>query len=296
MANILGVGIATLDIINTVEDFPAEDAEVRAIRQAVRRGGNATNTLVVLSQLGHGCHWAGTLADDVDSRVISDELARYGIDASRVSVIPGGHAPTSYVTLNQRNGSRTIVHYRDLAEYSAAAFQRIALADFDWLHFEGRNVTETHAMLQHARARAPQLPISLEIEKPRENIEALCGLADLLLYSRIYAEHRGFVEGTGGPEAFLTGQQRSFPNADHVCTWGAAGAYGITRQGQFFHAGAYSPPHLVDTLGAGDTFNAGMIDASLRQYSLDSALQHANRLAGLKCGQPGFAGLGEQFL
>ena len=36
MARILGVGIATLDIISTVQRYPAEDGEVRAIAQ--RRG------------------------------------------------------------------------------------------------------------------------------------------------------------------------------------------------------------------------------------------------------------------
>jgi hypothetical protein len=51
MAKILGIGIAALDIINTVDGYPNEDAEVRAINQRVCRGGNATNTLVVLSQL-----------------------------------------------------------------------------------------------------------------------------------------------------------------------------------------------------------------------------------------------------
>ena len=49
MANILAVGIATIDIINRVNGYPHEDDEIRAISQSIRRGGNATNTLVVLS-------------------------------------------------------------------------------------------------------------------------------------------------------------------------------------------------------------------------------------------------------
>ena len=59
MAHVLAVGVATLDIINEVESYPPEDGEVRALAQAIRRGGNASNTLVVLSQLGHSCEWAG---------------------------------------------------------------------------------------------------------------------------------------------------------------------------------------------------------------------------------------------
>ncbi|VAX01070.1 hypothetical protein MNBD_GAMMA19-1040, partial [hydrothermal vent metagenome] len=55
MARVLVVGIATLDIINTVDDYPEEDTEVRASTQVMRRGGNACNTAVVLQQLGHQC-------------------------------------------------------------------------------------------------------------------------------------------------------------------------------------------------------------------------------------------------
>src|SRR5690606_2634666 len=43
MGHVLAIGIATLDIVNTVDGYPAEDAEVRASAQRVSRGGNATN-------------------------------------------------------------------------------------------------------------------------------------------------------------------------------------------------------------------------------------------------------------
>ena len=49
MAKILAVGIATLDIINTVDRYPEEDSEIRALSQHQTRGGNATNTLRVES-------------------------------------------------------------------------------------------------------------------------------------------------------------------------------------------------------------------------------------------------------
>ena len=288
---VLSVGVATLDIINRVPACPREDEEVRALSQQRVRGGNATNTLVVLNQLGHRCAWAGTLADDASSRHISDELAVFQIDTAAVQVITGGHAPTSYVTLNRRNGSRTIVHYRDLDEYPAAAFQRIDLSEYDWLHFEGRNVEQVRVMLEDARQRAPQVPRSVEVEKPRDGIDGLMALADLLLYSRGYVEYCGFAVESGGAEAFLQERHRAFPDAEHVCTWGAQGAYAVDRQGRIMHAPAVSPAQVVDTLGAGDTFNAGMIDARVRGLDLESALHGACRLAGRKCGQHGLAGL-----
>ncbi|MBN4079409.1 ketohexokinase [Beggiatoa alba] len=295
MARILTVGIATLDIINTVDGFPVEDDEVRATGQSVRRGGNATNTAVVLSQLGHECSWAGHLADDISSNVIRADLESYGVEMSAVRCVAGGRTPASYVTLNQQNGSRTIVHFRDLAEYSFAQFQQIDLVQFDWLHFEGRNVRQTRAMLDDVRQRAPGLPVSVEIEKPREDIESLCVDVGLLLYSRAYAVQQTVTQHADpkhlGPEVFLQDQHRLFPEAEHICTWGDRGAWGIGRDGELFHHPALPLRQIVDTLAAGDTFNAAMIHGKLSGQMLSDCLRDACQLAAQKCIQQGLRGL-----
>ena len=283
MPNILGIGIATLDVINTVDGYPAEDSEVRALRQEMRRGGNCTNTLVVLSQLGHRCAWGGVLAAEQDSGHIRDDLQRYRIDLDAVRILDQSKVPTSYITLNQRNGSRTIVHYRDLPEFSHEDFLRIVLRDFDWLHFEGRNVVETRLMLERAKALAPATPRSLEIEKPRPDIDQLFANADVLLFSRHFALARGYNE----PQRFLDSIAMETSHAVRLLAWGEKGAYAVDRNGRLFHSPAYPPPQLIDTLGAGDTFNAGIIDALLRGITLEESLHQACRLASRKCGQPG---------
>ena len=171
MAHVLAVGIATLDIINEVESYPPEDGEVRALAQDIRRGGNASNTLVVLSQLGHSCEWAGVSVKEADAETIFSEFKRYGIATQYCKQLDQGKAPTSCVIVSRANASRTIVHYRDLPEYDFEAFCGIPLQDFDWLHFEGRNVPETLSMMQWVGEQLPALPVSLEVEKPRQNIE-----------------------------------------------------------------------------------------------------------------------------
>lgn len=283
MASILGIGIGTLDIINTVDGYPPEDTEVRALAQRRRRGGNCTNTLAVLSQLGHDCAWGGVLATEPDGALIRADLERYGVDMRTVRSTPQGKAPTSYVTLNRRNGSRTIVHYRDLPEFGFEDFARIDLHPYHWLHFEGRNVTDTRRMLARAREAVPAVPRSVEIEKPRPGVGDLFADADLLLFSRHFATARGFTD----PERFLRGIEEETPGVVRVLAWGEAGGYALDRDGRLYHSPAYPPPRLVDTLGAGDTFNAGIIDALVRGVALDEALHRACRLAGRKCGHEG---------
>ncbi len=297
MANILGVGIATLDIINHVARYPDEDSEVRALSQDIRRGGNVTNTLVVLSQLGHHCQWAGTLADDGNSNAIRTDLARYAIDFGPVTQITGASTPTSYIALSAENGSRSIIHHRDLPEYGLDAFRRIDLGALDWLHFEGRNVDAVAAMLRHARQQCPALPLSVEIEKPREHIEQLCGLADLVIFSRGYALQQLNNQAADDPHSaaaqFLQLTQQRAPRATHVCSWSEHGAFGLAPHGAVLHSPAFAPGKVIDTLAAGDTFNAGLIDACASGQTLADSLRRACRLAGKKIGHRGLHGLGQ---
>ena len=89
-------------------------------------------------------------------------------------------------------------------------------------------------------------------------------------------------------------QQRA-PQAKHVCSWGEEGAYGLTpdqrNASELLHSPAFVPPQVIDTIGAGDTFNAGLIHAQLSGQGLAESLQSACQLAGKKVGQNGFHGL-----
>lgn len=290
-ARVLGVGIATLDIINLVAAYPAEDAEVRALAQRIGRGGNAANSLAVLRQFGHGCAWAGTLADDAGAALIGDDFAHRGIDCRRAMRLPGTRTPTSYIAVSRATGSRTIIHHRDLREFSARDFDAVPLAGLDWVHFEGRVPDETAGMIARVRRERPCLPISVEIEKPRDGIERLfCG-ATLLIFARAFAEAVSAPGRVVEPSAFLRERLQGCEAEICLLPWGSEGAYGALRGGEPIFAPAHRPASLVDTLAAGDVFNAAVIDGMLRGLELRSLLERANRIAGHKCGRQGLDGL-----
>ncbi len=293
---ILGVGIAALDLINTVAVYPPEDAEVRAAAQRRARGGNCANTLAVLADLGHACAWAGTLAGDAGGAFLQADLSARGIDCRYAVCVPGGSSPTSYVALSQATGSRTIVHYRDLPELDAAAFARIPLDDWHWIHFEGRNPHETRQMLARCRRALPRVPLSVELEKPRSGIESLLRGPDVLLIARGFALADGGPGVAADPRVYLTDLAKRTTADILVLGWGDAGAWLLVRGTAPLHLPACAPARVVDTLGAGDVLNAGIIDGLLRGASPIDALTRAIALAGLKCGRSGFDGLAAAIL
>jgi ketohexokinase len=287
MAKIFGIGNATLDIVLTVDGYPHENDEIRCTDRSIRRGGNTANTLVVLSQLGHACSWAGMLVDTAEGKFILNDLENHGVDTAASRLAGSGSVPVSYILLNAGTGSRTIIHYRNMPEYSFTDFCSLELKSFDWLHFEGRNVETLRAMLHWSCERYPFIPRSLEIEKPRPGIEELFGLAQVLLFSQTYAISQGHTD----PDGLLRSVHRQYPGADLFCTWGGRGAVSLNREGRSTSQPAHIPPKVVDTLGAGDTFNAGVIDGYLAQRDIVTILRQACVLAGGKCGRTGFDGL-----
>ncbi|HWQ70631.1 MAG TPA: PfkB family carbohydrate kinase [Patescibacteria group bacterium] len=289
MVRILAIGTATLDLIFTLTHYPDEDAELRAKGLRICPGGNAANTLVVLSQLGHACAFGGVLADGSEAAPIIEHLVRHRIDITACCRVRG-RPPTSCVLLSLEGGTRTIVHHRELPEYGDGDFRRIDLTPFDWVHFEGRDGPETAHMIRRLRETRPVLPCSVEVEKPRPGVEAIFADATVLIFSRAYANYLGF----DAPHALLFEMREQAPQADLIVTWGKEGAYGLDRRGAIHHSPAFPPVEVKDTLGAGDTFNAGLIDAYLRGLGLAEALSSACRLAGKKCGQIGLEGLGSK--
>ena len=281
MARVLLVGTAALDLVFDLDRHPQADEEMRAQSLRTVRGGNAANTAVVLSQLGHEVEFLGTLADAPESSVITDDFAHYNVHHENSPRLPG-KPPTSSIYLT--GGTRSIVHYRDLPELSAEHIVPVALQSLDWVHFEGRNVTEVGRMMNYALEHRPDLFVSLELEKPRANIEALFPLADLLIFSRHFARHFGYDEAP----SFLHWMRKQVPQGCIIAAWGEQGAYALGAGDAVCHTPAMPPERVVDTLGAGDTFNAAVIDAAIRGVAVPEMLQSACKLAGAKCGRHGF--------
>ena len=284
MLNILLTGVATLDILNLLDTYPTEDSESRVSEQTVRTGGNATNTSIVMQHLGIQCHLLASLADDSSAQLIKQQLGRRGINMSLCPVQQNSSTPTSYITLSKANGSRTIVHYRQLEELSSKHFEMLDLSSYDWLHFEARNCLQLKNMLR--RAKAFNKPVSIELEKPRDDIDDIYDYADILMISRPFAKSLNFTNATD----CLTDFQQRFPDKILTCTWGDKGAWASTKDGVIFQA-AEPIDHPVETLGAGDTFNAGFITSIMQQHNIADALKYASKLAALKCAQAGFDNL-----
>ncbi|XP_021084891.1 ketohexokinase isoform X4 [Mesocricetus auratus] len=292
---ILCVGLVVLDIINVVDKYPEEDTDRRCLSQRWQRGGNASNSCTVLSLLGARCAFMGSLAPGHVADFVLDDLRRHSVDLQYAVLQTEGSIPTSTVIINEASGSRTILHaYRNLPDVSAKDFEKVDLTRFKWIHIEGRNASEQVKMLQRIQQYNSEQPlparirVSVEIEKPREELFQLFGYGEVVFVSKDVAKHLGFQSAA---EALRGLYGRVKKGATLICAWAEEGADALGPDGQLLHSDAFSPPRVVDTLGAGDTFNASVIFSLSKGNSMQEALRFGCQVAGRKCGLQGFEGL-----
>ncbi|HET6382061.1 MAG TPA: sugar kinase, partial [Armatimonadota bacterium] len=236
--------------------------------------GAESNLAIALARLGKRARWISRLGADPFGDLVAATLAGEGVDISQVVRDPG--APTAIFFREFRGyGDPNVYYYR-----AGSAASRLCPADVrdEWFqgarHLHVTGITpalgsQTAEAIESAmrRARALGLTISFDPnlrrklwseEHARECILRLIPLCDL------------FLPGLDEVE-FLTGASSPDESARHlldqgpeilVIKCGIDGASAYTRQASV-HSPAYPVNHVVDTIGAGDAFDAGLLSVLL---------------------------------
>ncbi|CAN8095839.1 unnamed protein product [Discula destructiva] len=303
MKDLIMVGACYLDTILNIPNYPVEDAKLRATSIKTRRGGNCGNSLEVLEQYvpeDLGLHLV-TVLPNRESAATKKVLSSFS--GTRVDVSHSVYrehqteAASCYVLQSQATGSRTILSHNDLDDMTLEEFIDIAAAFKDrdgqtrW-HFEGRVPETTLRCIQHLRRHLPRSRISVEIERPgRAGLRELAREADVVFISQAWAEDEGYATA----EDCLLGELASLRfGSVMLCTWGARGACGVCKSNPPGQVIGVEPRggsviEIVDAIGAGDTFIAGVLNGLwCVDWALYKTVRFAVDLATAKIQQDGF--------
>ncbi|XP_059820659.1 ketohexokinase isoform X6 [Hypanus sabinus] len=226
--------------------------------------------------------------EDTDTRCISQRWQRGGNASNSCTVLSILGAPCGFM------GSLAPGRVSEIIPPSLHCHQQHK----QWLtyhpsHKQGRNATEQIAMMEQVEQYNANVPVeqrittSVEIEKTREELYQLFRHGDVVFVSKDVARHFGYNSAS---EAVKGLYSRVKPGAYLICAWAEEGADAMGPDG-VFHSNAFPPKKLVDTLGAGDTFNAAVIFGLYNGKSIQEALTFGCQIAGKKCGIQGYDGI-----
>ncbi len=294
-------GEALFDFFLESESGPA------AASYAARAGGSPFNVAIGLARLGQPAGLLTGLSDDLLGQRLRQVLEAEGV-STRYSIPTDRPTTLSLVGLDAAGVPAYQFYDNGSADTGVAVADLPALgAEVAGLHFGSYSLAATpvgDAMAALARARGDRF-VSLDpnvrptvepnMDVWRERLAVIFALADLVKISR---EDLELLWPGMRPEALaadLTGKGVGLV----VVTDGGEAARGWTRGG--LEASALPPRvRVIDTVGAGDTFQAALIArlmrdpggpkaavAGLEAEGLAALIAHAARAAAITCSRRG---------
>lgn len=109
LPRILGLGVACVDMIACVEEYPKADEKIRADSVTLLSGGNVGNTLTAISKLGAADASILTkVGKDSNGEFVMNDLRKVGVDVS--DVVISATAPTLLVyVIVDKQAKRTCI-------------------------------------------------------------------------------------------------------------------------------------------------------------------------------------------
>ena len=300
---------------------PERELLLQSPRLAVYFGGAEANVAVSLSVLGHHSSVVTTLPNSSIGRACAGDLQRYGVDTRGVQFAEG-RMGLYFLSTGALHRPSDVIYDRAASAFSlapAANYQwSTLLQEVDWLHLSGitpalSTQASVAALDAVTTARTKGVKISFDcnfrhklwinrLNEAPKLLQTLASHTDLLFgNSRDIALMLGMptpnnrtLDHAHAAAAFaawpsvqhVAATERSHNTVDHQEIAGLL----ISRSG-FYKTRSYALRGIVDRIGSGDAFAAGLLHGLLQNMDEAKALDFAMAAACLKHSVPGDANL-----
>ena len=293
MATIAAMG----EVMVELAPFPTVEGNGREI-MALSFAGDTYNTSVYMSRLGLATDYVTQLGDDPYSAQILQRMQNEKIGTALIRQLPG-RSPGLYIIRNKPDGEREFFYWRKEAPArelfnteSAADLLCESLAKFDCVYLSGITLAIIgdasrkilFSRLQSLRAAGVKIAFDSNY-RPRlwkdkqEAQEAMLSIMQFTDIALLTLDDEQLLWGDDSIEGCKQRYQK-FRLSELVLKRGADDAIIITPDTEIR---VPVPPvsGVVDTTGAGDTFNAGYLAGRLMGKSLEDSAKQGIRCAGI---------------
>ncbi|MCP3027364.1 sugar kinase [Halobacillus sp. A5] len=273
---------------------PSRQGPMRFASSFERKAGGAEfNFAIGCARLGLQTGWISRLGNDEFGKFIRNFARGEGIDVTDVKLLDGYPTSLNFKEINEDGSGRTF-YYRENSptqELTEQSLTEETFAQCKLLHISGvfaaidpdKNIPLLKRAAVLARNAGAVVSLDPNIRlKLWDKHQAKAKITELLSYVDVLL--------TGDEEADLLFGTNEIKEVIEICTtFGIStmamkkGEYGAAayHEGQTIEMAAVLPGKVVDTVGAGDGFDAGFIYGLLKQWPLKRILHMANTIGSM---------------
>lgn len=273
MFDILVAGEINPDLILTGDVMPAFDQVEKLVDSAALTIGSSSVIFACgAARLGLKVAFIGKCGDDAFGRFMLDEMQKHHVDVNNVQVIEGGSTGLS-VILNRGVDRAILTHLGLVADLQAADIADGLLAQARHLHVASYFLqTKLQTGLPRLFERAHSLGLTTSLDTNYDPSETWAGFDELLAATDVFLPNETEVKSLTGAEDVDEAMSRLGSRVGLTAIkLGAQGALGV-RSAQSVQVPSI-PVNVMDTVGAGDSFDAGFIYGYLHGWTLEKSLR-----------------------
>ena len=282
-------GELNLDLIlyGLPEQLPPE-RELLADRMMLTLGSSSAIVAHNLAALGSRVGFQSRIGDDPLGQIALDRLQQSGVDVSLVRRVPGSTTTGLTVILHHESWRNILTYAGTIAETSWEDLDLDYLSDSRHFHFSSyylQRALRPRVAELFQKLKSKGLTISLDTnDDPDNRWEG--GLHEVLRYVDVFLPNEREAckaAGTEDLEAAIGKLSKLVPLV--VVKLGSKGA--LAQQGAERFSGRSQEVIPVDTVGAGDSFDAGFLHEYVRGADLPQCLASGNQAGALSTTRPG---------
>lgn len=282
--DVVCVGHLVYDIRDYVEAFPQDDKTVFLTRPpAVGAGGSAANVALNVRRLGHRSGLVSNVGDDPHGQFLLRTLGRAGIHHRFVKRVSRGRTALSIILINKK-GEVQVVEDVGCVE-DARPMPAAYLSSARWVHLSGCSLPWLEQASRIAEKAGKPLSFDPGRAAARLGLEKLSRVLERVELLILNKKELQALTSTAALEE-VKRLSREF-NSSVVLKTGHGPAVCATSGRDLFEVPPFNAPSVVDTLGAGDAFDSGVICGRLEGRALLEAVRMGHACAAAKVMHPG---------
>lgn len=275
MFDILVAGEVNPDLIlsgNVVPEFGQVEKLVDTANLAI--GSSSAIFACGAARLGLKVAFIGVCGDDVFGKFMLAEMSKRNVDVSNVIVRNEGQTGLS-VILNNQSDRAILTHPGLIAELGASDIADNLLKQSKHLHVASYFLqTKLQPDLPALFQRSNKLGLTTSLDTNYDPSEKWTGFDELLSVTNIFLPNEAEAKSLTGAENVEEAASRLKSKVEaFAIKLGKDGALGIRNQEKVRVPSI--PVKVVDTVGAGDSFDAGFIYGYLQGWTLEKTLRVA---------------------